>query len=31
MPRHSPYAIALSKDERQTLESRARQYTLPYL
>ena len=30
MPKHSPYAIALSRDERQTLESRARQYTLPY-
>lgn len=30
MPRKSPYAITLSRDERQTLESRARKYTLPY-
>lgn len=30
MPRHSPFAIMLSKDERDILESRARQYTLPY-
>jgi hypothetical protein len=30
MPRHSPYTIVLSRAERQTLESRARQYTLPY-
>lgn len=30
MPRKSPYAIALSGDEREVLESRARQYTLPY-
>jgi hypothetical protein len=30
MPRHSPYIITLSRDERQTLEHRARQYTLPY-
>lgn len=30
MPRHSPYTITLSRDERRTLESRARQYTSPY-
>jgi hypothetical protein len=30
MPRHSPYTIALSRDERRSLESLARQYTLPY-
>ena len=30
MPRHSPYAITLSRDERRSLESRVRQYTLPY-
>lgn len=30
MPRHSPYAITLSRNERHALESRARQYTLPY-
>jgi hypothetical protein len=30
MPRQSPYAITLSRDERETLESRARKYTLPY-
>lgn len=30
MPRHSPYRIALSPMERRTLESRVRQYTLPY-
>ncbi len=30
MPRTSPYAITLSRDERQTLEGRARKYTLPY-
>jgi transposase len=30
MPRRSPYAIALSEDEREELERRARQYTLPY-
>lgn len=30
MPRESPYVIALSRQERETLESRARKYTLPY-
>jgi hypothetical protein len=30
MPRRSPYDIILSREERQTLEARARQYTLPY-
>ena len=30
MPRHSPYTITLSRDERRSLESLARQYTLPY-
>lgn len=30
MPRKSPYAIDLSTKERETLESRARQYTSPY-
>jgi hypothetical protein len=30
MPRHSPYTIILSRDERRSLESLARQYTLPY-
>src|ERR1700730_6638374 len=30
MPRHSPYRIVLSPREREALESRARQYTLPY-
>jgi transposase len=30
MPRESPYVITLSRQERETLESRARKYTLPY-
>jgi hypothetical protein len=30
MPRQSPYVITLSPLERDVLESRARQYTLPY-
>jgi hypothetical protein len=30
MPRQSPYYVVLSKDERQHLESTARQYTSPY-
>ena len=30
MPRKSPYVITLSPHERDVLESRARQYTLPY-
>jgi hypothetical protein len=30
MPRHSPYRIELSGEERCELESLARSYTLPY-
>lgn len=30
MPRPSPYAIDLTPGERRILETRARQYTLPY-
>lgn len=30
MPRHSPYRIELSDEERHELESLARSYTLPY-
>jgi transposase len=30
MPRKSPFAIALSKQERAMLEVQARQYTSPY-
>jgi hypothetical protein len=30
MPRHSPFRITLSVDERQELMARARRYTLPY-
>ena len=30
MPRSSPYAIDLSKEERAVLESTARSYTSPY-
>jgi len=30
MPRRSPHIIVLSPHERETLESRARKYTLPY-
>jgi hypothetical protein len=30
MPRQSPYVIDLSAHERETLESLARKYTLPY-
>ena len=30
MPRHSPYRIELSDEERDELESLARSYTLPY-
>jgi hypothetical protein len=30
MPRHSPYRIDLSGQERAVLESLARSYTLPY-
>jgi transposase len=30
MPRKSPYALRLSREERRELEARARRYTLPY-
>ena len=30
MPRHSPYAIALTDEERQLLDETARKYTSPY-
>jgi hypothetical protein len=30
MPRESPYRIRLTSKERQALETRSRQYTLPY-
>lgn len=30
MPRHSPFRIVLSVDEKQELMARARRYTLPY-
>ena len=30
MPRHSPFRITLSVDEKQELMARARRYTLPY-
>ena len=30
MPRHSPYRIELSDEERDALQSLARSYTLPY-
>ncbi len=30
MPRHSPYRIVLSDEERRVLESMARSYTSPY-
>lgn len=30
MPRESPFAIRLSREERRLLEQRSRQYTLPY-
>src|SRR5262252_798992 len=30
MPRQSPYAIELSKSEREELATRARRYTAPY-
>lgn len=30
MPRKSPFAIRLSREERRLLEQRSRQYTLPY-
>lgn len=30
MPRKSPYALKLRRNERRELEARARRYTLPY-
>lgn len=30
MPRKSPFGIRLSREERRVLETRSRQYTLPY-
>ena len=30
MPRKSPFALELTAEQRSVLESRARQYTLPY-
>ncbi|MEO6445826.1 MAG: helix-turn-helix domain-containing protein [Gemmatimonadaceae bacterium] len=30
MPRKSPFVVRLSRQERQILEQRSRQYTLPY-
>lgn len=30
MPRESPFAIRLTREERRVLEGRSRQYTLPY-
>ena len=30
MPRHSPFHIQLTRDERRALEARARTYTSPY-
>ena len=30
MPRKSPYVVDLTAEQRQTLEDRARRYTLPY-
>ena len=30
MPRKSPHAIKLSREEREILEQRSRKYTLPY-
>ena len=30
MPRHSSYAIALTDEERQALDAKARSYTSPY-
>lgn len=30
MPRHSPFLINLTREERKVLEARARKYTLPY-
>ena len=30
MPRHSPFRIQLTRDERRELEARSRKYTSPY-
>lgn len=30
MPRESPFTVLLTPDERKVLETKARQYTLPY-
>ena len=30
MPRHSPFRIRLTREERRELEARTRQYTSPY-
>jgi hypothetical protein len=30
MPKHSPYPVVLSAEERHTLTARAAQYTRPY-
>jgi transposase len=30
MPRHSPFLIQLTREERRALEARARKYTSPY-
>lgn len=30
MPRHSPFRIQLTRDERRELETRVRRYTSPY-
>ncbi|MCX7429219.1 MAG: helix-turn-helix domain-containing protein [Planctomycetia bacterium] len=30
MPRHSPFRIALTREERRELETRVRKYTSPY-
>ena len=30
MPRHSPFRITLTREERRALEARARRYTSPY-
>jgi transposase len=30
MPRHSPFRIQLTREERRALEARARKYTSPY-
>ena len=31
MPRHSPFVISLSSDERRDLEATSRKYTAPYM